>query len=91
MSWWLKIPIAIAIALLVYLISAWSLRLFNTAPAATPDPDDVVPVDLQFECIVCGAKVTMTAAPMEGDLDAPRHCREDMVLVGTGGYGGDSV
>lgn len=84
MSWWLRIPLAVLLAFFVYLIAAWSLRLFNSAPPATPDPSDIKPVDLQFECIVCGARVTMTAAPSEGILDAPRHCREDMILIADG-------
>ena len=56
------------------------LRKFHVAPPAEPDPEDIQPVDLQFRCIVCGAEVTMTAAQGE-DPEAPRHCREDMVLV----------
>ena len=34
----------------------------------------------RMRCTVCGAEVTMTAAPDE-EVDAPRHCREDMVGV----------
>ena len=49
------------------------------APPEEPDPEDIKPVDLHFRCIVCGAEVTMTAA--QEDPEAPRHCREDMVLV----------
>ncbi len=81
MSWWLSIPIAIVIALLVYLTGAWSLRMFNSSPEATPNPEDLRPVNMEYQCIVCGARVTMTEAPREGELDAPRHCREDMVLL----------
>ena len=55
------------------------LRKFHVAPPAEPDPDDIKPVDLHYRCIVCGAEVTMTAA--QDDPEAPRHCREDMVLV----------
>lgn len=81
MSPWIGIPLALLLGISVYVTAAWSLRLFNTAPPSTPDPTSIVAVDLYFECIVCGARVTMTAAPTEGELDAPRHCREDMVEV----------
>ena len=36
---------------------------------------------LVFRCSVCGAEVVMTAAQSGTEIDAPRHCREDMVLV----------
>ena len=48
-----------------------------------PDPADLHPVDLRFRCIVCGAEVVMTTAAGD-DPEAPRHCREDMVLIGGG-------
>ena len=44
-------------------------------------PDDVVPVDIRYRCSVCGAEVTMTAVNSEQELEAPRHCREDMLPV----------
>lgn len=51
---------------------------------ATPppeiDPDDVVPVDQDYKCTVCGAELTMKAVNL-GQEAAPRHCREDMVPV----------
>jgi hypothetical protein len=56
------------------------LRKFQLAPPEEPDPEDIKPVNLRFRCIVCGAQVTMTAAQGD-DPEAPRHCREDMVLV----------
>jgi hypothetical protein len=31
--------------------------------------------------VVCGAEVTMTAAQDQSEIEAPRHCREDMVPV----------
>jgi hypothetical protein len=41
----------------------------------------VVPVDLKFRCVVCGAEVVMTAAQADVDVEPPRHCREDMEPV----------
>jgi hypothetical protein len=78
----LRILIGVAIAVVIYVIGAGMLRKFHVAAPAEPDPDDIKPVDLHYRCIVCGAEVTMTAA--QEDPEAPRHCREDMVLVGEG-------
>jgi len=76
----LRIVLGVAVALTVYVIGASMLKKFQLAPPAEPDPDDIKPVDLHYRCIVCGAEVTMTAA-QDDDPEAPRHCREDMVLV----------
>ena len=76
----LRIVLGVGVALTVYVIGASMLRKFQLAPPEEPDPDDIKPVNLQFRCIVCGAQVTMTAAQGD-DPEAPRHCREDMVLI----------
>jgi hypothetical protein len=76
----LRIALGVAVALTVYVIGASMLRKFQLAPPEEPDPEDIKPVNLRFRCIVCGAQVTMTAAQGD-DPEAPRHCREDMVLV----------
>jgi hypothetical protein len=68
--------------LAIYLVGAGALRKFKIAPDSEPDPEQVVPVDARFRCIVCGAEVTMTSAQDADELEAPRHCREDMVRVG---------
>ncbi len=82
LGWILRIAIAVIAALLIYLIGASFVRKFKVMPEEEPNPEDVVPVDLKYRCIVCGAEVTMTAAQAGDDTpDAPRHCREDMVLV----------
>jgi hypothetical protein len=76
----LRILLGVAVALTIYVIGASMLRKFHVAPPEEPDPDDIKPVNLRFRCIVCGAQVTMTAAQGD-DPEAPRHCREDMVLM----------
>jgi hypothetical protein len=81
-GWVIRGTIAIAAMLAIYLFGAGTLRKFKVAPDAEPDPTQVVPVDARFRCIVCGAEVTMTAAQDGTELEAPRHCREDMVRVG---------
>ncbi|MET0275353.1 MAG: hypothetical protein ABW073_07825 [Acidimicrobiia bacterium] len=80
MGWILRGALAVSVALVLYVIGASLLRKFHHGPPPEPDPDDVKPVDLRFRCIVCGAEVTMTAASQD-EPDAPRHCREDMVLI----------
>jgi hypothetical protein len=74
-----RVLVALAAGVTIYVIGASILRKFKVAPPAEPDPDDIKPVNLRFRCVVCGAEVTMTAA--QDDPEAPRHCREDMVLV----------
>ncbi len=76
----LRIVLGVAVALALYLLGVSMLRKFQVAPPEEPDPDDIKPVHMQFRCIVCGAEVTMTAAQGD-DPEAPRHCREDMVLI----------
>ena len=81
-GWILRGAIALVAMVVIYSIGAGILRKFKIAPDAEPDPEQVVAVNARFRCIVCGAEVTMTAAQAGDDLDAPRHCREDMVRVG---------
>jgi hypothetical protein len=76
----LRVLLAVAVALTIYLVGAAILRKFKIAPPEEPDPADLRPVDAQFRCTVCGAEVTMTVSASD-ELDPPRHCREDMVPV----------
>jgi hypothetical protein len=80
LGWTLRVVLAVAVGVTIYVIGAGMLRKFKTAPPPEPDPDDVRPVNLRFRCAVCGAEVTMTAAQGD-DPEPPRHCREDMVPV----------
>ena len=80
MDWVVRLVVGLAVALTLYVMGASMLRKFHVAPPPEPDPADIKPVNLRFRCIVCGAEVTMTAA-QDDDPEAPRHCREDMVLV----------
>jgi hypothetical protein len=80
--WWpLRVAIALAVFLTLYLLTVAVVRTFLRPPPAEPDPDSVVPVSERFRCNVCGTEVVMTASPDGFDLEAPRHCREDMVLI----------
>mgnify|MGYP001798039751 CR=1 FL=1 len=52
---------------------------------APPDDEPAVPtledVDYRYRCIVCGAQLVMYTAQGGEVPDAPRHCREPMVLM----------
>jgi hypothetical protein len=81
----LKLVIALGAALALYLGAAKVVRSFTVEPPPEPDPGDLRPVDYRYRCTVCGAEVTMTAAPGDGPPEPPRHCREDMVPVAPAG------
>jgi|SRR5215211_2691127 len=80
-GWAVRIAVAAVAVVLIYVVGAAVLSKFKIAPPAEPDPESIVPVELRFRCVVCGTEVTMTAANAEADIEPPRHCREDMVLV----------
>ena len=49
-------------------------------PPPEVDPADIVEVDQDFRCTVCGAEITMRTANLS-ELVPPKHCREEMVEV----------
>jgi len=73
---------AILVALLIYLLGAAMVRnLANSEPPPEPEETELEDVDYRYQCIVCGAQAVLYAAP-EGEVpEAPRHCREPMVLI----------
>ena len=81
LGWVIRVAVTVAAVVVIYLAGAAILAKFKVAPPAEPDPDDVVEVDQRYRCAVCGAEVVMTAANAEHDVEAPRHCREDMIPV----------
>lgn len=79
---WVRFLIALVAVGALYLLAVRVVRvLMMPPPPDEPDVEKLRPVDLHYRCMVCGTEVTMTAAP-DAEADAPRHCREDMVLVG---------
>ena len=78
----LKVVAAVFAAVVIYLVGARSVRNFaNAEPPPDPSEAALEDVDYRYRCIVCGAQLVLFAAP-EGDVpDAPRHCREAMLLV----------
>ncbi|MGZ6950792.1 MAG: hypothetical protein ACXVJX_01660 [Acidimicrobiia bacterium] len=80
---WVRILIALAACVGIYLIGVRMVRvMLMPPPPDEPDVSRLEPVDLHYRCTVCGTEVTRTAAP-DAEADAPRHCREDMQLLGT--------
>ena len=80
----LRILAAAAAAVALYLFGAGIVRNMATAepPPDEPDLEALADVDYRYQCIVCGAQAVLYAAP-EGDVpEAPRHCREPMMLIG---------
>jgi hypothetical protein len=80
---YLRVLIGVAVAVVLYLFAVRIIRgMLAPPPPDEPDLSKLVPVDYRYRCGVCGAEVTMTAAPGDEEApDAPRHCREDMLLL----------
>jgi hypothetical protein len=81
-GWIIRVVVGLVAVVAIYVIGAGMLAKFKVPPPAEPDPETVVPVDVRFRCVVCGAEVTMTAAQEGEEISAPRHCREDMARLG---------
>ncbi len=77
----LRVAGALFFAVVIYLIGAFFVRSFAQGePPPEPGEVPLEDVDYRFKCIVCGAQAVLYSAP-EGEVpDAPRHCREQMVL-----------
>ena len=78
----LKVLVAVIAAVVIYLIGARSIGNFSKSEPP-PDPSEIPleDVDYRYRCIVCGAHAVLFAAPEGVVPEAPRHCREPMVLV----------
>ena len=63
----------------IWRVSIAIIRMLSTPPPEV-DPDDVVEVDQDYKCTVCGAELTMKVVNVLDDKP-PRHCREEMVPV----------
>ncbi|HZJ27139.1 MAG TPA: hypothetical protein VFF40_09045 [Acidimicrobiia bacterium] len=82
MAWTVvKFAVALVAAFGIYSLCTRLLVSFTRVPPEEPEPGDLQPVDLRYRCIVCWAELTMTAAPGGEEPEAPRHCREDMLLI----------
>lgn len=68
--------IALVAGLVIFRLGLWAVRAL-ASPVPGPDPEDVVEVEVDYRCSVCGTRVTMTHAATS-ELKPPRHCREEM-------------
>ena len=75
----LDVVLAILLGLVIWRMSLAVIRMLSTPPTEV-DPDDVVSVDQDYTCTVCGAELTMRTVNVQDDAP-PRHCREEMVAV----------
>lgn len=75
----LDILLAIVLGLLIWRGSLFVIRMLSTPPPEV-DPEDVVEVDQDFRCTVCGTEITMRVVNVQEDKP-PKHCREEMVPV----------
>ncbi len=79
----LRVAIALVAAVLLYLLAVKVIRtMMAPPPPDEPDLSLLEPVDYRYRCMVCGTEVTMTGSPDADAPAAPRHCREDMTLLG---------
>jgi len=76
----MQLVVAIAIGVSIFAATLYVVRILLTPQPDEPDPDRVTEVAVDYRCIVCGLRLTITHAQDEHP-DAPRHCREDMVEV----------
>jgi hypothetical protein len=75
----LNVVLAVALGLIIWRVSISVIRMLSTPPPEI-DPADVVTVDQDYKCTICGAELTMRAINVQ-DEAPPRHCREDMIPV----------
>lgn len=76
----MQLVVAVAIGVSILAATLYVVRILLTPQPDEPDPDHVKEVAVDYRCIVCGLRLTITHAQDEHP-DAPRHCREDMVEV----------
>ena len=79
----IRLMAAVTAGVGLYLVAAAMVRNFANAdpPPEEPDPSALADVDYRYRCIVCGAHVVLYVAPEGEEPEAPRHCREYMVLT----------
>lgn len=78
-SLWLDIPLALILGYLIWRGSIAVIRILSNPPPDV-DPEDVVQIDQDYKCSVCGAEITMKSVNPQEDKP-PKHCREEMEPV----------
>lgn len=72
------VVLSLVISLGLLLVAIWVIRFIAAGLSQQPDIEEIREVDVPYLCTVCGMSLTVTQA-QDGDVDSPRHCREDMV------------
>jgi hypothetical protein len=75
-----NVLIAVALGLVILAVAIWMIRLLAMPQPPEPTEDDLVEVSVDYRCIVCGLRLTVTQV-QGNETTAPKHCREEMVLV----------
>ena len=73
---WLDVLLAMLLGYLIWRLSVAVIRMLSTPPPEV-DPANIVEVDQDYRCSVCGAELTMKSVNPDEDKP-PRHCREEM-------------
>jgi hypothetical protein len=76
----MQLAIAVAIGVSILAATLWVVRMLLIPQPEDPDPDQVKEIAVDYRCVVCGMRLTITHA-QEENPEAPRHCREDMYEV----------
>ena len=76
----MTILLAVVMGVAIYAAAKWAINLLATPPPPEPDPEDVHEIEVDYRCTLCGLQLTVTAA-QDGELAAPKHCREEMDVV----------
>lgn len=64
----------------ILLLGRWGVKVLASGGPPEMDPGAVVDVEIKYECVVCGLRLTVTQAQDE-EVSAPRHCMEPMELL----------
>jgi len=70
--------VAVVIGVSILAGTIWSIRFIAAGPPPESDLEGILEMDVPYVCSVCGLSLTVTEA-QDGEIAAPRHCREDMV------------
>lgn len=76
----LTVLIAVAMGAAIMATGIWMVRLLATPTPPEPSPEDLIPVKVDYRCIVCGMLLTVTQV-QDNETTPPKHCREEMVFV----------
>lgn len=75
----LNIVLAVIGGLIIWIVCVAVIKMLSTPPPEV-DPTDVVEVDQDYHCSVCGAELTLKAVN-PNEATPPKHCREEMIPV----------